>query len=128
MILISLYRNSSFSVRYFDNRLIDVAAKGKIQVRWRFYLGNSGIRILEALQIGEECLPYIPAQGEPGELAFALNADEASGLQFFDVVRDGCRGDWQVFAHIDAGNASITRAQPLNHLHAPWIAQSLQDR
>ena len=48
---------------------------------------------LEALEVGEEGLPDVAAEGEFGEFAFALDVDEAGGFEFLEVMGEGGGGD-----------------------------------
>jgi hypothetical protein len=91
-----------------------------------FGVGFGG-RGLEALEIGEECLPDVAAQGEVGVLAFAFDVDETGGFEFVEMVRERGSGDGQAFAHVATGCASGTGAQPLDDFHAAGVAEGFED-
>jgi len=94
---------------------------------WGICRTNRKTGKLEALEIGQEGLPDIAAQGELGKFALALNVNEPGGLQFFEMMRKRRRRNGKTLAHIAAGGASRTGGEALHDFHAARIAQGFED-
>ena len=71
-------------------------------------------------------MPDVAAEGEAGELAFALDVDEAGSFEFFEVMREGGGGDGETIAHIATAGTAIG-AQAFDDFHAARIGEGFED-
>jgi len=79
------------------------------------------------LQIGEEGLPDVAAEGEAGEFAFALDVDETRGFKLLHVMGERGGGDGKTLAEADASKRVWLRADALEHFHAARVADGFED-
>src|ERR1043165_6482112 len=88
---------------------------------------NAAARSSEPGECGHVRFPHDALEDDVHELAAAGDADQATGFQFLQVVRESRRRDWKCAAQIRTGRRGACR-NFLENLEAPRIRQRTRDR
>jgi hypothetical protein len=81
----------------------------------------------EGLEVGGEGFENVGLDGEEGELSFAADVDEAAGLEFLDVVGEGCGGDREGFVGCSTAEWALGTSDGFQEFEAFGVGEGFED-